>query len=174
MAPAAPQENPVAANPAPVAQANDVPAAAPAPAAPVATTPAADSQPKRPAALDAARIAAIIQSGVKGPADVRLADRAVYSLPVERVFLPKDKARELVEGAGHQWDDSTVGVVLGEATGSEWLAFVDLLDDGYIKDNEASNLDATKLLDAYKAGVAADNEARVRAGAKPLVVTGLG
>ncbi len=172
VAPAAPQENPVAANPAPVAQANDVPTAAPAPAAPVATTAAADSQPKRPAALDAARIAAIIQSGVKGPADVRLADRAVYSLPAERVFLPKDKARELVEGAGHQWDDSTVGVVLGEATGSEWLAFVDLLDDGYIKDNEASNLDATKLLDAYKVGVAADNEARVRAGAKPLVVTG--
>ena len=168
-APVGSQESAVAANPTPAAQANDVPTAAPTPVAPTA---AADSQPKRPAALDAARIAAIIQSGVKGPADVRLADRAVYSLPAERVFLPKDKARELVEGAGHQWDDSTVGVVLGEATGSEWLAFVDLLDDGYIKDNEASNLDATKLLDAYKVGVAADNEARVRAGAKPLVVTG--
>lgn len=170
-APAGSQESDVAANPAPVTQASDVPTAAPAPVS-VATAAAADSQPKRPAALDAARIAAIIQSGVKGPADVRLADRAIYSLPAERVFLPKDKARELVEGAGHQWDDSTVGVVLGEATGSEWLAFVDLLDDGYIKDNEASNLDATKLLDAYKVGVAADNEARVRAGAKPLVVTG--
>jgi uncharacterized membrane-anchored protein len=137
------------------------------------TATAAQPEPQHgPAVLDAARVAAIIVGGVKGPAEVRLADRATYSLPAGRVFLPKDKARELVEAAGHQWDDSTVGVALGESTGSEWLAFVDLLDEGYIKDDDASHLDPTKLLDSYKTGVAAGNEARMRAGAKPLVVTG--
>jgi uncharacterized membrane-anchored protein len=143
-------------------------AAAEAPAL-AATAP---TETKPAAALSAARVAAIIESGVKGPAEVRLADRAVYSLPAERIFLPKEKARELVEAAGHQWDEATVGVVLGASTGSEWLAFVDLLDDGYIKDDDASHLDAAKLLEAYKASVAAGNEARARAGAKPLVVTG--
>jgi len=133
---------------------------------------AAETAPKVSTALDPTRLAAIIAEGVKGPAEVRLEDRAVYALPEGRIFLPKDKARELVQAAGHQWDDATIGTVLGATTGSDWIAFVDLLDDGYIKDDGAAQLDAMKLLDGYKASVVAGNEVRARAGAKPLVVTG--
>jgi uncharacterized membrane-anchored protein len=150
--------------PAPVADALP----APAKTAPPALT----ETPKASAPLDPARLAAIIAEGVKGPAEVRLENRAVYTLPEGRIFLPKEKARELVLAAGHQWDDATIGAVIGASTGSDWIAFVDLLDDGYIKDDGASNLDATKLLDAYRASVAAGNDARIRAGARPLSVTG--
>jgi uncharacterized membrane-anchored protein len=139
---------------------------------PAAPAPAAAEGAGR-ASLDvAARAAAIIDGGVKGPATVHIAGRGAYSAPEGRIFLPKEKARELVEAAGRQWDEATVGVILGASSGLDWLAFVDLVDDGYIRDSDAIDLDQAKLLDAHKASVAANNEVRSRAGAKPLTVTG--
>jgi uncharacterized membrane-anchored protein len=150
--------------------AQDEQAAKPA-AQPNAPTEAQSAKPASPVEA-AGRIAAIVNGGIKGPATVHLAGRAAYSAPEGRIFLPKEKARELVEAAGHQWDEATVGVILDASSGFDWLAFLDLLDDGYIKDEDLAGLDAAKLLDAYKASVAATNEARLRAGAKPLAVTG--
>jgi len=52
------------------------------------------------------------------------------------------------------------------------MAYVDLLDDGYIKDEEGKSLDANSLLASYKAGVASQNPGRIRLGLTPLEITG--
>jgi len=104
----------------------------------------------------------VIASGVQGPAEVRLGERATLSLPAGRAFLAPEKARLLLERIGGAWDASTQGVVVATDADAGWIAYVDLLDDGHIKADDAKSLDPALLLANYKAGVARDNEARVK------------
>ncbi len=114
----------------------------------------------------------LLARGIKGPSEVRLSERATMWLPAGRVFLEAEQARKLLGVERGSWDDATQGVVLPSAGGPQWMAYVDLLDDGYIKDDESKSLDANLLLATYKAGVASQNPGRIRLGLTPLEVTG--
>ncbi len=54
----------------------------------------------------------------------------------------------------------------------DWMAYVSLVDDGYISDQDAKALDPEAVLGTYKAKVAAENPARARQGLSPLEVNG--
>ena len=142
-------------------------AANPAPAAvPVAQAPAAQAPTNETLAY-----AALLAQGVRGPVEVRLADRATMWLPANRVYLDGEQARKLL-GAGKNWDNATQGVVLPATSRPDWMAYVSLVDDGYISDQDAKAMDPEAVLGTYKAKVAAENPARARQGLSPLEVTG--
>ncbi len=139
----------------------------PAPAAvPVAQAPAAQT-----ATNETLSYAALLAQGVRGPVEVRLADRATMWLPANRVYLDGEQARKLL-GAGKNWDNATQGVVLPATSRPDWMAYVSLVDDGYISDQDAKALDPEAVLGTYKAKVAAENPARARQGLSPLEVNG--
>ena len=139
----------------------------PAPAAvPVAQVPAAQT-----ATNETLAYAALLAQGVRGPVEVRLADRATMWLPANRVYLDGEQARKLL-GAGKNWDNATQGVVLPATSRPDWMAYVSLVDDGYISDQDAKAMDPEAVLGTYKAKVAAENPARARQGLSPLEVTG--
>ncbi len=175
-------------SPAPAAQAAKLPdlkigeAAAPPPPIAQQTPPAAQSAKPAdptPAAAPVAQAptnetlayAALLAQGVRGPVEVRLADRATMWLPANRVYLDGEHARKLL-GAGKNWDNATQGVVLPVSSRPDWMAYVSLVDDGYISDQDARAMDPEAVLGTYKAKVAAENPARARQGLPPLEVTG--
>lgn len=119
-----------------------------------------------------ARIAALIAEGVKGPAEVRIADRATLWLPASRIYLSLEPARKLAEETGLDWRPSTQGLIVPVGDTLRWVAPVDVLDDGYIKPVENAALDAEKLLADFQAGLPAVNADRVRQGQKPVELTG--
>ena len=195
--PSAAPSTPVAQpSPAPAAQAAKLPdlkiGEAAAPAAVVAAAPSPPIAQQTPPAAQAAKpadptpaaapvaqaptnetlaYAALLAQGVRGPVEVRLADRATMWLPANRVYLDGEQARKLL-GAGKNWDDATQGVVLPVTSRPDWMAYVSLVDDGYISDQDAKTMDPEAVLGTYKAKVAAENPARARQGLPPLEVTG--
>ncbi len=139
----------------------------PAPAAvPVAQVTAAQAPTNETLAYSA-----LLAQGVRGPVEVRLADRATMWLPANRVYLDGEQARKLL-GAGKNWDNATQGVVLPATSRPDWMAYVSLVDDGYISDQDAKAMDPEAVLGTYKAKVAAENPARARQGLSQLEVTG--
>jgi uncharacterized membrane-anchored protein len=175
----APAQAPAAAATAPVAQEQNLgPKVAKDEVQPQAPRPQAEAvapQTVLPAVIQSNEAKAydtLLARGIKGPAEVRLSERATMWLPAGRVFLEAEQARKLLGVERGSWDDATQGVVLPSAGGPQWMAYVDLLDDGYIKDDEGKSLDANILLATYKAGVASQNPGRIRLGLTPLEVTG--
>ncbi|KAF2991543.1 DUF2167 domain-containing protein [Methylocystis sp. MJC1] len=119
-----------------------------------------------------ARIGAILAEGVVGPAEVRLADRATMWLPAGRVFLPVDSAKKLAKEAGLEWREGIQGMVAPAGDGLEWLAPVELVDDGYIPTGEPESLQADKLLAAFQASLPEVNAQRARVGQPPVTLDG--
>ncbi len=166
--------------PAPAAQAAKAPdLKTVATAAPPVAAQAAKPADPAPAAAPVAQAptnetlayAALLAQGARGPVEVRLADRATMWLPANRVYLDGEQARKLF-GAGKNWDNATQGVVLPATSRPDWMAYVSLVDDGYISDQDAKAMDPEAVLGTYKAKVAAENPARARQGLSPLEVTG--
>jgi uncharacterized membrane-anchored protein len=138
-----------------------------APAEPVASAEAtaADAQAD-------ASIAALLAEGVAGPAEVRIADHATLSLPAGRVFLPIEPARKLAREAGLEWRPGVQGVIAPAGDRLQWLAPIELLDDGHIGAGEADALDPEKLIAAFRAGLPQVNAERSRAGQPPVTIDG--
>lgn len=120
----------------------------------------------------ATRVGAILAEGVVGPAEVRLADRATMWLPAGRVFLPVDAAKKLAKEAGLEWRAGIQGMVAPAGDGLEWLAPVELVDDGYIPIGEPGSLQADKVLAAFQASLPEVNAERARVGQPPVTLDG--
>ena len=119
-----------------------------------------------------ARIAALLAAGVKGPTEVRIADRATMWLPAGRIYIPGEPARKLAQEAGLELRPSAQGLVAPDDDKLNWLAPVELLDDGYIKTGESEALQADKILAGFQAGLPEVNAQRVKAGQPPVSLAG--
>ncbi|MCC3244025.1 DUF2167 domain-containing protein [Methylocystis sp. WRRC1] len=119
-----------------------------------------------------ARIAALFAEGVKGPAEVRIADRATMWLPAGRVFIPLEPARKIAREAGLDLRSGAQGLVAPGVDKLDWLATVELLDDGYIKASEPEALQPEKLLAAFEASLPEVNAQRGGVGQPPVTLGG--
>lgn len=119
-----------------------------------------------------ARIGAILAEGVVGPAQVRLADRATMWLPAGRIFFPVEAAKKLAKEAGLEWRDGIQGMIAPAGAGLEWLAPIELVEDGYIKTGAPESLKADELLAAFEASLPEINAQRARAGEPPVTLDG--
>lgn len=132
--------------------------------------PAPAEQPAPTHVDTAAQITALMSKGVKGPVEVRIADRATMFLPAGRTFIADDTARELAKAAGFDWRPSMRGLIVPTGEKLEWLAPVEVLEDGYIKSD--AGFDADKLLGAFSAGLPEVNALRAKSGQPAVELAG--
>ncbi|WP_442753638.1 DUF2167 domain-containing protein [Methylocystis sp. JAN1] len=140
---------------------------------PQAQTPSdASVDPAAAQAASDARIAGLLAEGLVGPVEVRIGDRATMWLPAGRVFLPLETAHKLAQEAGLEWRPGLQGMVAPAGGKLEWLAPVELLDDGYIRTDDAAALRPDRLLAAFQASLPEVNAQRARAGQPPVMLDG--
>jgi len=132
-----------------------------------AETPAETRAREAAAANEAARKAL-----VPGPSAVQLKDEASLALPEHFGYIPKKEAAELMRVMGNTTDEDFLGLVvpLGDEHAG-WLIELRYEASGYVKDDDAKNWDAAKLLDSLKEGTEAGNARREELGIPPIVVT---
>ena len=114
--------------------------------------------------------AALLQQGVRGPTRLRIGDLATLSLPFGYVFLDAEKARDLLDGEEGAPDEGNFGVILPSTRTPTWMAYVDLIEQGHIKDDDAKALAPSTLLAGLANAAAAQNVERGRNGLAPLTV----
>jgi uncharacterized membrane-anchored protein len=108
---------------------------------------------------------------VKGPAEVTLRDQAKLALPENFGFVPQQQAAALMRAMGNTTGDDFLGLIIPHGGDSHWFVAVSYEASGYIKDDDARNWDADKLLQSLKEGTEAANEERAKAGVPALEVT---
>ena len=149
--------------------------------APAATAVHAQTQPPQAAAppsaadREAERRAAWTEAAdaaTAGPASVPLRDQAKLDLPKGMVFIPQQQATRLSRALGNHPGPSMVGMITTLDDDSEWMVIINWIPDGYIKDDEAKDLDATAILDQLKEGTVEGNKDRLARGFPELELTG--
>ncbi|HNI49450.1 MAG TPA: DUF2167 domain-containing protein [Zoogloea sp.] len=144
------------------------PAFAEGPASPpVASSPAAATDPQARLAAAAQAAQAALQ---KGPRDIALAGQGVLKLPEGFGFIPAGPAGEFLKAQGSRVGPDFQGLVVGDAI--DGFVVVRFEDAGYVKDEEAREWDAAKLLDNLKSGTEAANEDRRKLGMPEFSVQG--
>ncbi len=127
---------------------------------------------EEPETPEARAYVSLLEEGVRGPMRLRIADRATLWLPFGYVFLDAEKARELMDGEEGVLDEANFGVILPARRTPTWMAYVDVIDQGHIKEEDANVLEATALLAGLTKASAAQNVERARSGLAPLSVSG--
>jgi uncharacterized membrane-anchored protein len=141
------------------------------PAAEPARETAAAAEPAAESPADA-RIAAILAEGLVGPVEARIADRATLWLPAGRIFIPLDAARKLAAEVGLDWRGGMQGIVAPASGALDWLAPVELLDDGHIEIGDPGSLDPERALAAFRDSLPAVNAKRAATGQPAVTLEG--
>lgn len=148
---------------------------------PAGQEPASQEQPvvEAPAVTEAsgetqaaAPVSALLAEGLVGPTEVRLADRATMWLPAGYIFIPLEAARKLAGEVGLAWRAGALGLVAPAGGAVDWLAPIELLDDGHIRAEDAGALDPEKVLAAFRASLPAVNAQRAATGQGAVALEG--
>ncbi len=132
--------------------------------------PAASVNAKKQSEMSAAAEAASAAS-ISGPKDVELAKQATLHLPEGFFFVPQPQAGKLSHALGNASDPRMTGIITGGSE-SDWIVFLDYLDDGHVKDDDAKTWNADELLQNLKDGTESGNADRQSRGFEPLEVAG--
>jgi uncharacterized membrane-anchored protein len=141
--------------------------AAPALAQP--ETPAPPSQAQRLAESQNAEKAGFA-AAVKGPSTIALADQATLRLPGLHAWIPRPQAARMLRAWGNHPSSELLGLVAGRTGGHEWIATVSFTGDGYVKDDDAKDIDPSKLLADMRESAAAEAEDRKARGFPAMLV----
>lgn len=107
----------------------------------------------------------------EGPVSVPLAGQVDFNLQPGFAFVPQPEAGELLRSFGNTPSSNLLGVVI--PTGDEdWIATVQFIKSGYIKDDDAKNWDADELLEDFREGTEKDNKDRVARGFPEMELKG--
>ena len=106
-----------------------------------------------------------------GPKDIPVAGQAVMHLPAGYQFVPQPEAGKLSHALGNSNPTNLMGLVLPDGDGG-WIAYLEYMSDGYVKDDDAKNWNADELLQSLKDGTESANTDRVARGFPALEVGG--
>ena len=109
----------------------------------------------------------------RGPADVDLGSNvARIALDQGYVFAGAEDTRRLLREMGNTVDDSELGMVAPTAEGEDWMVIFEYDKSGFVKDDDADEIDKDAILESYQKGTEAANENRKAKGIPALHVTG--
>lgn len=102
---------------------------------------------------------------------------ATIHVPEDFRFLGPDDAKRLVEDAwGNPPGDKPLGVLVPAAlsplSDEGWAVIITFEDDGYVKDDDAADIDYAKLLADMQHATVKENEERAKAGYAPVQLVG--
>jgi uncharacterized membrane-anchored protein len=120
-----------------------------------------------------AAFAAAVKAVIRGPAELPFGGQAKLQLPAGFVFIPVTEATRLMKSMGNFVDSDFQGLVIPKSN-DHTLSFFDVSyhPAGYIKDDDAKDWDAAKMLDQMREGTAEGNKRRAAMGIRELEVTG--
>ena len=119
-----------------------------------------------------AALNAAIAAMVRGPAEVKLLDQATLRLPPGYGFIPSEQAANLLRSMGNVIGSAPLGMVVSTDGGSGWFVVAQFEKSGYIKDDDAKDWDAGKLLQNLKDGTEQANAERTSRGIPEMEVLG--
>ncbi|MBS0344865.1 MAG: DUF2167 domain-containing protein [Proteobacteria bacterium] len=130
-----------------------------------ADAPASDGRARFEAAAQTAMAA--VQPG---PRDIPLGEQGKLHLPAGYGFIPQAEASALLAAQGNHTGPGFHGLIVGDRL--EGFLALDYKAAGYVKDEDAKEWDAAKLLDNLKEGTEAANEERRKLGVPEFSVVG--
>ena len=155
-------------------------AAAAAPPSPASQTEPTRAEPTRaePTSAEArqaemrAAWRAAFDAATRGPAVVPLRDLAKLQLPAGMIFIPQAEAARLSRAQGNRPGPEMVGTVTSMGDAGEWIVVIRWTADGYIRDDEAKDLDPDDILKSLREGTEIGNQDRVARGFPELELRG--
>jgi uncharacterized membrane-anchored protein len=121
------------------------------------------------AALERA-LEAADKAATRGPATVEIAGQASLTVPKGFEFVPKLQADALMKAMGNSTSPELKGVLVG--SDSKGFYTVESVLDGYVKDDDAKDLDPKDILESYTEGTKEGNAERVKAGFPAMEIGG--
>jgi len=106
-----------------------------------------------------------------GPQDIKLLDEATLHLPAGYAWIPHDPAVAAMQAMGNSVGDEFLGLVVPTSE-EQWIATVDFIKEGYIKDDDAAKWDVDELMDNLREGTKEGNKFREQQGVTPIEVSG--
>jgi len=103
---------------------------------------------------------AAFAAATKGPSDIALADQARLHLPPHEAWIPRGPGARLLRAWGNHPGADLLGLIAGGSGDHDWIATVSYTADGYVKDDDAKDIDAAKLLADMREGADAQNADR--------------
>ena len=126
-----------------------------------------------PQAEQEAAFAAAVKAVVRGPAQLPFGGQAKLQLPEGFVFIPVAEATRLMKSMGNFVDADFQGLVIPKSNDRSFSFFdVSYHPSGYIKDDDAKDWDAAKMLDQMRDSTAEGNKRRTEMGIRELEITG--
>lgn len=119
------------------------------------------------AALQAADAAA-----EHGPAEIRLLNQATLALPAGARFIPAEPAKRLHRALGNSGDREILGILVDDLHHLHYFGVLRYSPDGYVRDDEAKDLDPETVLKAIREGTESQNADRRRRGFSEIEPTG--
>ena len=106
----------------------------------------------------------------KGPSVGQLGINAEVKIPEGYIFANARDTRTLMEATKNPISNTELGFVA--RANEDWFVVFEFDDDGYVKDDEKTTLDADALLKSIKEGTEEANKERVRRGWPTLTTLG--
>lgn len=106
----------------------------------------------------------------KGPSVGQLGINAEVKIPEGYIFANARDTRTLMEATKNPISNSELGFIA--RADEEWFVVFEFDDDGYVKDDDKTALDADALLKSIKEGTAEANKERTRRGWPTLTTLG--
>jgi uncharacterized membrane-anchored protein len=138
---------------------------------------AARAQPAPPTAdqrhteADAAFQAAVA-AALHGPAQAAVAGQAMLQIPQNAIFVTGAPSVRLMRAMGNDTSPNFVGLLIGQDSNGLWWTTVSYTASGFIKDDDARDLNADTMLQNLREGTEHDNEDRLARGFTALDITG--
>lgn len=118
---------------------------------------------------DADLEAMIMQKAQAGPKTIDLGSEATLQLPAGLLFIDKETANKIMEARGGGAEPGRYGIIISM---EGWMADLGYVDSGHIKDDDAQDLKADKLMSIMKKVEKEENKSRRDRGVAELYVDG--
>jgi len=108
----------------------------------------------------------------KGPITAKLGHIAEIQVPDGYLFADGEGARKLLELTHNIASGDELGVIVPRSDQESWYVIFEFDDVGYVKDDDKSSLDSSKLLTTIQNATEESNKERQKRGWKAFHVTG--
>lgn len=115
---------------------------------------------------------AMAKVAVRGPKDIPLKLEGVLKLPDGMIFVKQPEAGNYMRAIGNSNDPTLLGLIFPSGKKEIWMATLEYVKSGYIRDGDAREWKSDALLESLKQGTQTQNKERVARGFKALEIIG--
>jgi uncharacterized membrane-anchored protein len=108
----------------------------------------------------------------KGPTTAKLGSIAEINVPEGYLFSDGEGARKFLELSHNPSSGSELGLIVPQSESESWFVLFEFNDSGYVKDDDKSSLDSTKILESIEKNTEDANAERQKHGWHAFHVTG--